>query len=248
MIGFGFSDKPLDYTYSIFDYADLFEKIMLRLNINTAVNLIAHDVGDTVLQELMRRYNLASQAQSPLLYTIKKCVLFNGGIFQDIYQPTLSQKILQTSPVNEYYVRYFFNFWFFQFSFSHVFGQLSKPTSDDLMAFYTLIAYNDGHKTLPKTIGYLTERFEYNEVWLNALNETTVPILFIYGPADPINPSAQFTRKIQVDLPMVKFFKLSDHVGHYPQWEDSFTAFSMLKKFLHNKKLNPVISRNDEIL
>jgi pimeloyl-ACP methyl ester carboxylesterase len=237
-IGFGFSDKPVDYAYSIFDYADLFDKLAFHLNMNTRVNLIAHDMGDMVLEEIVRRYNLALQAPSSVtLYAIEKCVLFNGGIFHDIYQPRLSQKILRTSPINVYYVKYVFRFFIlFKFSFLELFGQLNKPSDDDLMGFYKLIAYNDGHMTLPSTIGYLSERYEYNEVWLNALNETSVPVLFIYGPADPINPSALFAKKMRFGLPAVKFVKLADQVGHYPQWEDPFTAYRIMQTFLDNKK------------
>ena len=38
-LGYGFSDKPLDYTYSIFVKADMIERIFLQLNINN-INLI----------------------------------------------------------------------------------------------------------------------------------------------------------------------------------------------------------------
>lgn len=78
----------------------------------------------------------------------------------------------------------------------------------------------------------MNEREQYGDVWLDALNETVVPVLFIYGPADPINPKEKFPVHMKHNLPFVKLAVLSDLVGHYPQWEDPFTVFGIIKKFL----------------
>lgn len=78
----------------------------------------------------------------------------------------------------------------------------------------------------------MNEREEYGNIWYDALNETSLPVLFIYGPADPINPRSKFTRKLRTDLPRVKLSVLSDFVGHYPHYEDSFTVFQLIKSFL----------------
>ncbi len=200
--------------------------------------MISHDVGDTVLQEILRRYNIATQSSSQL-YTINKCVLLNGGIFNDVYQPILSQKLLLKGPefLKNLYLNFFMNFFTFKFTFSHVFGP-TGTTTEDYYDFYKLIVYNNGHNTLPHTIKYLNERYEYNEVWLNALNETVnIDRMFIYGPSDPINPPKTFIPKIKTDLPFVKLVKLNDIVGHYPQWEDPFTVFNLIQNFLdHNDK------------
>ena len=56
--GFGFSDKPrgLDPSpYSIYRYADVVESLLEHLDV-TAVHVLAHDIGDTVAQELMARH------------------------------------------------------------------------------------------------------------------------------------------------------------------------------------------------
>ena len=56
MTGFGFSDKPVNYEYSIFDQADLFEELLQHLQISKCF-LFAHDYGDTVAQELIARHH-----------------------------------------------------------------------------------------------------------------------------------------------------------------------------------------------
>ena len=56
--------------------------------------------------------------------------------------------------------------------------------------------------------------------------------MFIYGPADPINPGSTFPKKLKTDIPSIKLKILSDLVGHYPQYEDHFTVFGLIKNFL----------------
>ena len=51
-LGFGFSDKPRNYSYSILDQADLLEALLREKGIER-VHIISHDYGDTVAQELL---------------------------------------------------------------------------------------------------------------------------------------------------------------------------------------------------
>lgn len=228
-LGYGFSDKPVNYTYSIFDMADMVEKLILHLNIESVV-LVAHDVGDTVAQEILRRDNLKNQNH----YNIKKCILMNGGIMTDIYKPVLSQYLMRDKYLGPVvFSKYLFRFhYFFKFSFRKLFGEFNQPNNTELYDFFLGIKYNEGNERLPQTVGYMQEREEWGSVWYDALNETSLPVLFIYGPADPINPRNKFPTKLREDLPNVKLSVLSETVGHYPHFEDSFTVFQLIKNFL----------------
>ena len=67
LAGFGFSDKPrgLDPTpYSVYTYADVAESLLEHLDV-AAVHVLAHDIGDTVAQELMAR-RISRQAEGGL--------------------------------------------------------------------------------------------------------------------------------------------------------------------------------------
>ena len=55
MLGFGFSDKPRDYDYSLVDQATLHETLLAELGISS-VHILAHDYGDSVAQELLARH------------------------------------------------------------------------------------------------------------------------------------------------------------------------------------------------
>ncbi|NWS23202.1 MEST protein, partial [Pachyramphus minor] len=53
-LGFGFSDKPRPHRYSIFEQANVVEGLTRHLGLqHHRINLLAHDYGDTVAQELL---------------------------------------------------------------------------------------------------------------------------------------------------------------------------------------------------
>jgi pimeloyl-ACP methyl ester carboxylesterase len=226
-VGHGFSDKPADYDYNLFDMADMVDALLMHLNIKENVYVVSHDFSDSVLQELLRRDNLKNQNH----FQIAKCVLLNGGIMTDIYRPTLSQELLRTRVINKFAAKYFFQYALFKHSFRAVFGSLNPPNSSELYDFYLTVRYNAGNEILPLTIQYMNEREQYGDVWYDALNETSIPAMFIYGPADPINPADKFPQKFRLDLPAVRLVVLSEFVGHYPHFEDTFTVFELIKNF-----------------
>ncbi|NXF51211.1 MEST protein, partial [Oceanites oceanicus] len=55
-VGFGFSDKPRPHRYSIFEQASIVEGLVRHLGLHhQRINLLSHDYGDTVAQELLHR-------------------------------------------------------------------------------------------------------------------------------------------------------------------------------------------------
>ncbi|NWS77864.1 MEST protein, partial [Crotophaga sulcirostris] len=55
-VGFGFSDKPRPHRYSIFEQASIVEGLVRHLGLRRQrINLLSHDYGDTVAQELLHR-------------------------------------------------------------------------------------------------------------------------------------------------------------------------------------------------
>ncbi|NXE98159.1 MEST protein, partial [Menura novaehollandiae] len=55
-LGFGFSDKPRPHGYSIFEQASIVEGLLRHLGLrHQRINLLSHDYGDTVAQELLHR-------------------------------------------------------------------------------------------------------------------------------------------------------------------------------------------------
>ncbi|XP_006031898.2 mesoderm-specific transcript homolog protein isoform X2 [Alligator sinensis] len=91
-VGFGFSDKPRPHRYSIFEQASIVERLVGHLGLrNHRINLLSHDYGDTVAQELLHRYE-HNKTGSILINSL---CLSNGGIFPETHYPRFIQKLLK---------------------------------------------------------------------------------------------------------------------------------------------------------
>ncbi len=213
MIGFGFSDKPANYQYSIHDQAALHERLLQVLGV-TQAHLLAHDYGDTVAQELLARHR-KRQAQSIPGLQIKSVCLLNGGLFPEAIRPRPIQKLLQ-GPLGWLVGRLMTEGRFCK-SFSALFGPDTQPTDDELADFWDLIVYNDGVKIAHKISQYQKERRQNRKRWVGALQRTTVPLRFVNGPLDPVSGAAMEARYRQI-IPAHDVVVL-DGIGHYPQVE-----------------------------
>lgn len=213
MLGFGFSDKPRNHTYSLFTQATLHEVLLQHLGLHS-VHLLAHDYGDTVAQELLARHRKRQEKGLRGLH-IKSVCLLNGGLFPEAIKPRPIQKLLE-SPLG-WLVGWFMQEEHFCERFSAVFGPHTQPTADELADFWSLVMHNDGVRIAHKLSHYQKERRQHRKRWLEALCYTRVPIRFINGLLDPVSGAAMVTRYHQmVPNPDVVVF---NNIGHYPQVE-----------------------------
>src|SRR6195952_1161375 len=98
MMGMGFSDKPVTYNYSVHDHADMHEALLAHLDVR-AVHILAHDIGDSVGQELLARHEFAEQAYGAL--RIDSITWLNGGMFIESYTPRTAQKLMSQTPLGD---------------------------------------------------------------------------------------------------------------------------------------------------
>ena len=207
MIGFGFSDKPVDLDYSISAQANLIETLLVALDV-TDYTVLAHDYGDTVAQEL-----LARQLEGKLHGRINGMCLLNGGLFPETHRPVLAQKLL-ISPIGTLFARLI--------SEGKMRRNFRAICSDslgdaDLDAFWTLLEHNNGRAVMPKLIHYMRERQAFRERWVGALQKCTLPLRLINGSDDPISGEHMVQRYEEiVSAPDV--VRLAG-TGHYPQLE-----------------------------
>src|SRR5271167_3051009 len=87
-LGYGASDKPNPYEYSVAESADVVEDLAAHLRLDS-VRLVVHDYGGIVGQELIDR----AQA-GQLGFTIDSILVLNCGIVYSAYRPTHLQKLL----------------------------------------------------------------------------------------------------------------------------------------------------------
>jgi pimeloyl-ACP methyl ester carboxylesterase len=209
MIGFGFSDKPRLYNYSILDQADIHEALLKKLGIE-ACHILAHDYGDTVAQELLARFN-----ESKLGVDIRSICLLNGGLFPETHHPRLIQTLL-ISPIG-FILSALFSKKKLQSNFNAIFGPDTQSTQEEINEFWELIAYNDGKNVMHRLIRYMAERKQHRERWVGALQNAAIPIRLIDGSFDPIS-GKHMAKRYQELIPNPDVILL-ENIGHYPQTE-----------------------------
>jgi pimeloyl-ACP methyl ester carboxylesterase len=216
MIGYGFSAKPQDYPYSIFDQADLCESLLARLHVNK-YHVIAHDVGDTVAQELLARAHDRT-AGAELL----SVCLLNGGLFPETHRPRLVQRLL-LSPIGSMVAKRTTH-QRFATNMINIFGANTPPTKREIDAMWALINENDGLLILPKLIEYMRERRHNRTRWVGALTHAKgdslhrpIPVRLIDGADDPVS-GRHMTARYRALVPDADIMLLNG-IGHYPHIE-----------------------------
>ncbi len=221
-IGYGFSDKPINYNYSIKDNADLVESMLTSMEIHQ-YHLLAHDVGDSVAQELLARQNDRHEK------TILSCCLLNGGLFPETHRPTATQRLL-LSPFGFFFSK-MGSFKRFLAAFSILFPDMSRPTEEEMKTIYDLILYNGGNKITRRLIKYIAERKLNRERWVGALQEATCPMLLIDGVADPVSGQHMVERFREL-VPHSGVVEIKN-CGHYPQLEYPEKVLESYFKFMN---------------
>jgi len=222
MIGFGYSAKPLKYQYSIFDQTDIQEELLHHLAIESCT-IMAHDYGDTVVEELMAR-----SLERKLLVDIQKVCLLNGGLIHKNHKPRFIQKLLM-SPIGPVISRLSSKSRLSK-TFQEIFGPKTQPTEQEIDDFWFLMTINDGKKIIHKVIQYMAERKTHSNRWIGALQNTQIPTRLIDGAYDPISGKhmAEKYKELIQDADVV----MLDEIGHYPQVEAPEEVIHYFKEFI----------------
>lgn len=226
-IGFGFSDKPKSYNYSILDQANLVEALVQENRIQKC-HILAHDYGDTVAQELLARY-----LENQLSFEIQSIALLNGGLFPETHHPRFIQKLL-LSPIG-LLITPFLNQKKLHKNFNAIFGKETPPSDTEIEIFFQLIEHNNGKYIFHKLIRYMKERRQYRSRWVEALQKAKIPIRLINGNADPISGKHMEERYRElIPNPDIVSFQM---IGHYPQTEAPEKTLKAYQEFLRQVEM-----------
>lgn len=208
MLGFGYSDKPNPFPYSIMQQADLVEDLMEHLAVREC-HLLAHDYGDTVAQELMARHNVGKGLD------LTSICLLNGGIFPESHHPLPIQKMLM-SPIG-WILSKLLNQKKFEKSFGRIFGPDTMLTAEEMETYWQLVSRNNGHRIAHLIIRYMKERVKNRERWVGALQDFKQPLGLINGLVDPISGQVMVDRYREI-ITSENIWTM-ERIGHYPQVE-----------------------------
>ncbi|MBW1297459.1 alpha/beta fold hydrolase [Aquimarina litoralis] len=210
MLGFGFSSKPNDFVYTIGAQVDVWEAFLLAQEISS-IHILAHDYGDTVVQEMLAR----TKENNTYPLNINSVCFLNGGMFPETNFPTFTQKMLLT-PLGEL-LKHFMGRHTLAKNFKKIFGKETQASEQEIDEFWETIAYNSGKNVIPKLIKYLKERKVHKIRWREAIQYTDIPKRLIDGGVDPISGKhmAEFYKE---NIPKADVIIL-ETIGHYPQTE-----------------------------
>jgi pimeloyl-ACP methyl ester carboxylesterase len=207
-LGYGASDKPNPYQYSVAESADIVEDLAAHLGVKST-RLVIHDYGGIVGQELVDRAN-----KGQLDFAIDSIVMLNCGIVYSAYRPTRAQKLLimpvvgklLASRVSAARIRSLLD---------EVRGsQLTQTEFDDL---WLGMSRENGEKLWHLLIKYNAERAIHHRRWETALANWDGPLYLVWGPDDPVSGRHVLEQAVKV-LPHATVTELAG-VGHYPQSE-----------------------------
>ncbi|MSP62559.1 MAG: alpha/beta fold hydrolase [Myxococcales bacterium] len=215
LLGYGLSEKPWPHEYSLVEQSDFLAALLSGLGVKRA-HLVAHDMGDTVVQELLGRRIESAQL---VPFEIASVTLLNGGILVDRVRPILSQKLLRTLPgrVLSPLLPRALSRRAFDASLRRIAGPDRPPPDDELDTQFALVERDDGRRLLPHLIGYMREREIHRKRWRRALLTHPFPMLLLWGDRDPINPWST-VEEIIAERPATEAVRLP-RIGHYPQLE-----------------------------
>jgi len=219
-LGFGFSDKPEAYGYSLFEHADATLAVLRAHGIDRA-HVVAHDMGTSVATELCAR---RERGLSPS-FDLASLVLMNGSVHIEMASLTLGQQLLR-SPLASVFAR-LNNVAMFKSQMRGIFAH--PPTEATLDGMWALITREDGMKRMPALIRYVDERARFRRRWIGALEQLDVPALVAWGRRDPVALHA-IARALASEIPGAELVTWDD-LGHYPQVESPAAVAATITSF-----------------
>ena len=206
--GFGFSDKPQgDYSYMLADDAKLVDHYVREIVGLTSFSLFTHDRGVSVGLAFLGNY-LDNQDRE---YEITYHFLSNSGMFLPLANLFPGQTVL-LDPVR---------------GPDATARNQARPRRTEgtpaQLANADIEAFNDGIGARLGVGKYLLERVANEYGWLENLPRSPIPVAYIWGLLDPVNP-VRIANHVWAtylnDRPVESSLWYMPTAGHYPQRDE----------------------------
>jgi pimeloyl-ACP methyl ester carboxylesterase len=218
LLGFGASAKPARHDYRIVEQASIVEELWRHLGIDQTA-LVAHDYSVSVAQELLHRNS----------GRITAAAFLNGGLYPDLHRATRLQKLLH-GPAGAV-LQYVATERMYRRSLRGLLGRV--VSDDDLHDMWLATTMNKGRRIQHRLLHYIDDRRKNALRWRSALEHYPGPMLFVWGPADPVS-GAHVLPRVRERLPNAQIVVLDEDpaTGHYPQVENPVAVAAAVTTFL----------------
>lgn len=211
--GYGLSDKPVAYSYSLFQQADAVEALLCALGVQAA-HVVCHDMSTSVMCEL-----LARREEGRLAFALEHVTFTNGSMLQWLADITPFQKLLAANETLPQAIELCARIEGGMVAGLRALTRRPNAISaDDEVVIRELLVHADGHLRLPALAGYMRERYVHKERWIGALTRGAALASIVWATEDPIANLAM-GRELHALLPAAPYVEL-EGVGHFLIFED----------------------------
>ncbi len=221
-VGFGLSEKPLDYSYSLLEQAELAVGVWQALGI-VAGHVVAHDMGTSVAAELVAR---GQRTGLPL--ALSSVTFCNGSMRLDLASLTWPQKVLKDPTWGPLLARASSEA-FFRRRLRKTFADPGCLSEAEVSAAWAGLIHGGGRDVMSAISSYLDERVRFLPRWWAALGALDRPCHVLWGDQDPVALPA-IAEAVAAQVPGAQLTWL-EGVGHYPmveapeRWAEAVVGF-----------------------
>ncbi len=213
--GYGFSDKPRGWGYSLFRDADLLLHYLTEVIATDSAVVLSHDRGDSVALILA-----GGQASAGAPLTIEHLLLTNGNIFLPLSNLTAAQRVMLEEDTAAEMLANATPELLAQGMGAATFFPPRGSDDHGIQALAETFAHADGLAVMHETIQYLRERSADEEKWLAELAASELPTTVIWGLNDTVAPprvaSWVWNEHLMLKPSRNSLYFIAD-AGHYPQ-------------------------------
>ena len=209
-LGFGLSDKPKNYSYSLLEQADVALLLWQKLGVRSA-SVFSHDYGTSIATELLARWNRGFR---PI--TLESMILCNGSVHIELAKLRFIQKLLRDRTLGPVVAR-LTSQPVFNRNMRRIWHDPSTLPQTDLDVMWQLLIRDGGRAVLPEITQYLRDRVQFWHRWIGALQHSQLPLGFLWGAEDPIVGGD--IAKVHHDEAPGSELIILENVGHYPMLE-----------------------------
>jgi pimeloyl-ACP methyl ester carboxylesterase len=213
--GYGFSDKPPGWGYSLARDAQLLDFYLAEVVDVESVTVLAHDRGDSVALILA-----GGLAGNPARARLEHLFLTNANIYLPLSNLTVAQRLMLDEGSAPAVLAEITPEALAQGMGAATFFPPRGPDDPAIAALTETFAHEDGVRVLHETIQYLRERSADEDAWLDALAGSDVPTTVIWGMNDTVSPprvaSWVWDQKLMLKPGRNSIYFVPD-AGHYLQ-------------------------------
>ncbi len=211
MVGWGLSDKPASFSYSLMQQADVVDALMKTLGIKEA-HVVSHDLGTSLHTEL-----LARDLERELSFKVLSSQFFNGSILQWLSNEPGTMNRAQSNKTLFQAMEEFVQVTPEAFVEGFKMATLGNLSVEDMQLRSELFFYKDQHLRLAAQSGYMRERYVHRDRWVGAMQKSN-PVRIAWAKDDPVAVVA-IGRELEKQCPNATYVEWGG-IGHFPNAED----------------------------